>query len=60
MLFYLLGPFTVTGMSLKEPYIALAICALWGIYGGIYFLRSSKAKAKPLLVTEKRPATQSP
>ena len=37
---------------------ACAICALWGIYGGIYFLRSSKAKAKPLLVTEKRPATQ--
>ena len=24
MLFYLVGPFTVAGMSVKEPYIALA------------------------------------
>jgi APA family basic amino acid/polyamine antiporter len=53
MLFYLVGPFTVSGMSLKEPYIALGICAMWGIYGGIYFMRASKAKAKPVLLTEK-------
>jgi APA family basic amino acid/polyamine antiporter len=53
MLFYLIGPFTVSGMSLKEPYIALGICAMWGIYGGIYFMRASKAKAKPVLLTEK-------
>jgi APA family basic amino acid/polyamine antiporter len=50
MLFYLVGPFTVAGMSMKEPYIALGICALWGLYGGIYFLRSSKKKAKPAFV----------
>ena len=30
MLFYLIGPFMVAGMSLKEPYIALAICAVVG------------------------------
>jgi amino acid transporter len=53
MLFYLVGPFTVTGMSVKEPYIALAICACWGIYGAIYFGRSSKAKDVPVLLKEK-------
>ena len=37
MLFYLVGPFTVAGMSWKEPYIALGVCALWGIYG-VYLL----------------------
>ena len=50
MLFYLVGPFTVAGMSVKEPYIALGICGLWGLYGGIYFLRSSKKKAKSAFV----------
>jgi APA family basic amino acid/polyamine antiporter len=50
MLFYLVGPFVVSGMSVKEPFIALAICAGWGIYGGVYFLRASKTKAKPVLV----------
>jgi hypothetical protein len=55
MLFYLVGPFVVSGMSVKEPYIALGICAVWGIYGGIYFLRSSKKLARPLLLSE-RPA----
>jgi APA family basic amino acid/polyamine antiporter len=52
MLFYLVGPFTVTGMSIKEPYIALGVCALWGLYGGIYFLRASKKKAKSVFVPE--------
>ncbi|MDP9000198.1 MAG: APC family permease [Myxococcota bacterium] len=56
MAFYLVGPFMVSGMSVKEPYIALGICAMWGIYGGIYFLRSSKAKAKSVLVTDKQAA----
>ncbi len=44
MLFYLVGPFMVAGMSWKEPYIALGVCGLWGIYGALYFLKSSKAK----------------
>jgi amino acid transporter len=53
MLFYLIGPFMVTGMSVKEPYIALGICAAWGLGGGIYFLRASKSKSKPVLLSEK-------
>jgi amino acid transporter len=55
MLFYLVGPFAVSGMSVKEPYIALGVCAAWGIYGALYFTRASKAKSKPVY-TEK-PAT---
>lgn len=55
MLFYLIGPFTVAGMSWKEPYIALGVCAVWGIYGAIYFLRSSKIKGKEVILSS-RPA----
>jgi len=50
MLFYLVGPFSVAGMSFKEPYIALGIAALWGIYGAIFFLGASKKKAKSVLI----------
>jgi amino acid transporter len=50
MLFYLVGPFTVAGMSVKEPYIALAVVAFWGLYGAAYFLRSSRAKGKTVFV----------
>jgi amino acid transporter len=53
MLFYIVGPFAVSGMSVKEPFIALGVCALWGIYGGIYFMRSSKKSSRPVLLTEK-------
>jgi amino acid transporter len=53
MLFYLIGPFMVAGMSVKEPYIALGICACWGIYGAVYFTRASRTKAKPVMLTEK-------
>jgi amino acid transporter len=52
MLFYLVGPFMVAGMSPKEPYVALGICALWGIYGLIYFKRSSAKKGRPVFVAE--------
>jgi basic amino acid/polyamine antiporter, APA family len=52
MLFYLVGPFLVTGMSVKEPYIALAVCAVWGVYGGAYFLSASKKKGKSVLVAK--------
>jgi len=48
MLFYLIGPFTVSGMSINEPYIALGICACWAIYGATYFLKASKARGKPV------------
>lgn len=53
MLFYLIGPFMVSGMSWKEPYIALAVCGLWGLYGAVYFLRSSKVKGKEVLLSTK-------
>lgn len=52
MLFYLVGPFTVSGMSIKEPYIALAVCAAWGVYGALYFAMSSRAKGKAILTTK--------
>ena len=52
MLFYLVGPFSVAGMSWKEPYVALGIAAVWGIYGAFYFHTSSKKKAKSILVEQ--------
>jgi APA family basic amino acid/polyamine antiporter len=53
MLFYLIGPFMVAGMSWKEPYIALAVVAAWGVYGAIYFLKSSKEKGREVLLSTK-------
>jgi amino acid transporter len=49
MLFYLVGPFMVPGMSPKEPFVALGVVALWGLYGLIYFSRSSKAQGRAML-----------
>ena len=57
MLFYLVGPFTVSGMSWKEPYIALGVCALWGVWGLVYFHKASRAKGKELLLTSRPSAT---
>jgi amino acid transporter len=50
MAFYLIGPFTVAGMSPKEPFWALGICVAWGAYGAFYFVKASKAKNKPILL----------
>jgi hypothetical protein len=50
MAFYLISPVFGLG-TFKEPLLALAISAIWGIYGAIYFLRSSKAKGKEILLT---------
>jgi len=50
--FYLAGPVFGLGTS-KEPLLALGISAVWGIYGAIYFLRSSKAKGKAVLLESK-------
>src|SRR3974390_2918071 len=55
MVFYLVGPFMGYGTK-KEPLLALGIAAVWGLYGGIYFLRSSKTKGRTTLV-ETRSAT---
>ena len=54
MLFYLVGPFSVDGMSWKEPYIALGIAALWGIYGAIYFALGSKKKGRTALLSKEQ------
>jgi len=53
MLFYLIGPFFVSGMSWKEPYIALGVAAIWGIYGLIYFKSRSTKMGKEVLLTAK-------
>jgi amino acid transporter len=49
MMFYLIGPFTVSGMSVKEPFIALGVCVAWGVYGAIYFARNSQKKGRTML-----------
>jgi amino acid transporter len=49
MIFYVIGPFMGYGTK-KEPLLALGIALVWGLYGGIYFLRSSKAKGRTTLV----------
>jgi amino acid transporter len=50
--FYLAGPIFGLG-TFKEPLLALLISGIWGAYGAIYFLRSSKAKGKSVLLTAK-------
>ncbi len=52
MAFYLIGPFMGYGTA-KEPLIAIGIAAVWGIYGGIYFMRSSKVAGRSTLVTSR-------
>ena len=52
MAFYLISPVFGLG-TFKEPLLALGISAVWGIYGAIYFIRSSKAKGKAVLLTVK-------
>jgi len=44
MAFYVVGPFMGFGTKM-EPLLALGFAGVWAIYGGIYFLRSSKAGA---------------
>src|SRR5579883_3295969 len=57
MIFYLVGPFMGYG-SKMEPLLALGIALVWGIYGGIYFIRTSKAAGRTTLITpEARSAT---
>jgi amino acid transporter len=49
MAFYLISPVFGLG-TFKEPLLALGISAVWGLYGAIYFLRSSKVKGKAILL----------
>jgi amino acid transporter len=52
MAFYLIGPFAGLGTKM-EPLCALGIAGAWGLYGAIYFIRSSQAKGKAVLLTAK-------
>jgi amino acid transporter len=52
MSFYLIGPFFNLGTKM-EPLLALTISAAWGIYGAIYFIRTSQAKGKAILLGSK-------
>ena len=52
MAFYLIGPFGGLGTKM-EPLCALGISGAWGLYGAIYFLRTSQAKGKSVLLTAK-------
>jgi amino acid transporter len=51
MAFYLISPVFGLG-TFKEPLLALGISAIWGIYGAIYFIRSSKSKGKSILLAK--------
>jgi hypothetical protein len=52
MSFYLIGPFMGYGTKM-EPLLALGIAIIWGLYGGIYFLRVTKATGRTTLVTSR-------
>jgi amino acid transporter len=52
MAFYIIGPFMGYGTA-KEPLLALGVALVWAIYGGIYFMRSSKASGRTTLVTSR-------
>jgi amino acid transporter len=52
MAFYLIGPFMGYGTKM-EPFGALGIAAVWGIYGGIYLIRSSKASGRTTMVASR-------
>jgi len=51
MFTYLVAPFLGIG-TVKEPFIALGVAAVWAIYGGIYFIRTSKSTGRTTLVQQ--------
>jgi amino acid transporter len=52
MAFYLISPAFGLG-TFKEPLLAVGISVIWGLYGAVYFIRSSKAKGKAVLLAAK-------
>jgi amino acid transporter len=56
MAFYLVGPFMGFGTKM-EPLLALGIALVWAIYGGIYFVRSSKRTGRTTMVGERAPVS---
>jgi len=51
LLFYLVGPFNIAGMSWHESYIAFAVAVLWAACGAVYLVMRSKKKEKPIFVS---------
>ncbi len=47
--FYIIGPLEGLG-SAKEPLMAVALSVIWGVYGAIYFMRSSKRRGKETIL----------
>src|SRR5260370_32035633 len=52
MAFYLVGPFMGYGTKM-EPLLALGVAAVWALYGGIYFVRSSGMKGRTTLIANR-------
>jgi basic amino acid/polyamine antiporter, APA family len=53
MVAYLVLPFMGYGTKM-EPFGALGLAAIWAVYGGIFFLRSSKAAGRSTLVGDRQ------
>ncbi len=56
MAFYIIGPFMGFGTKM-EPLLALGIAIVWGLYGGIYFVRSNAATGRRTLIQSAVAAT---
>jgi APA family basic amino acid/polyamine antiporter len=52
MIWYAVGPFLGYGTKF-EPFTALGVALVWGIYGAIYFVTSSKAKGRTTMITDR-------
>ena len=52
MAFYIIGPFMGYGTKM-EPLLALGVAAVWALYGGIYFVRSSGMKGRTTLIANR-------
>jgi len=50
--FYIIGPLEGLG-SAKEPLLAVFLSVIWGIYGAIYFVRSSKKRGRDTVLVAK-------
>jgi len=50
--FYIIGPLEGLG-SVKEPLIAVLLSVIWGVYGGMYFVRNSRRRGKETMVMAK-------
>jgi amino acid transporter len=55
MAFYLIGPWMGYGTKM-EPLLALGVAMVWALYGGIYFLRSSKASGRTTIIANRSEA----